>query len=79
MSTTKDIEDAVNIFRENNCSFELMHCVSTYPMKTEHANLLSINSLKKLLIAMLDIVDMKTEWLFLLQLFLLILVLLRDM
>lgn len=47
MSTIKDIENAVNIFRENECSFELMHCVSTYPMKVEHANLLSINSLKK--------------------------------
>lgn len=47
MSTLKDIENAVNLFREHECSFELMHCVSTYPMKVEHANLLSINSLKK--------------------------------
>ncbi len=47
MSTIKDIENAVNIFREHECSFELMHCVSTYPMKAEHANLVSINSLKK--------------------------------
>ena len=46
MSTLKDIEDAVKIFRDNNCSFELMHCVSTYPMKLEDANLLTINSLK---------------------------------
>ena len=45
MSTLKDIENAVNLsFREHECSFELMHCVSTYPMKVEHANLLSINS-----------------------------------
>ena len=28
-----DIEKAVNIFKENNCPFELMHCFSTYPMK----------------------------------------------
>lgn len=47
MSTKKDIDKAVNIFRKNNCSFELMHCVSTYPMKVEDANLLTINELKK--------------------------------
>ena len=33
MSTISDIEDAVQIFKKNNCSFELMHCISTYPMK----------------------------------------------
>ena len=42
-----DIEEAVNIFRNENCSFELMHCVSTYPMDTEDANLNIINTLKK--------------------------------
>ena len=47
MSTKDDIDNAVNIFRENNCSFELMHCVSTYPMKPEDANLITINQLKK--------------------------------
>ena len=47
MSTKYDIDNAVNIFRKNNCSFELMHCVSTYPMKVEDANLLTINELKK--------------------------------
>lgn len=47
MSTKEDINNAVNIFRKNNCSFELMHCVSTYPMKTEDANLITINQLKK--------------------------------
>lgn len=47
MSTTEDIENAVNIFREKNCSFELMHCVSTYPMKPEDANLVTINELKR--------------------------------
>ena len=47
MSTEENIDNAVKIFNENKCSFELMHCVSTYPMKTEDANLLTINALKK--------------------------------
>ena len=47
MSTMKNIEDAVNIFKEEKCSFELMHCVSTYPMETEDANLNVINTLKE--------------------------------
>ena len=46
MSSKQDIDNAVNIFKKNNCSFELMHCVSTYPMKIEDANLVTINSLK---------------------------------
>ena len=47
MSTIENIDNAVEIFKKNDCSFELMHCVSTYPMKPEDANLLTINSLKK--------------------------------
>ena len=47
MSSKKDIDDAVNIFKDNDCSFELMHCVSTYPMKIEDANLITINQLKE--------------------------------
>ena len=46
MSTKQDIDNAVNIFKSNNCSFELMHCVSTYPMKIQDANLITINQLK---------------------------------
>ena len=46
MSTVEDIDKAVNVFREHNTSFELMHCVSTYPMKTEDANLVTINQLR---------------------------------
>lgn len=46
MSTLQDIDEAVKIFRDENCEFELMHCVSTYPMKAEHANLLTIQDLK---------------------------------
>ena len=47
MSTIEDIDNSVAIFRKNKCSFELMHCVSTYPMKVEDANLITINSLKE--------------------------------
>jgi N-acetylneuraminate synthase len=47
MSTMKNIADAVKIFRKKNCSFELMHCVSTYPMDDATANLNMINVLKK--------------------------------
>ena len=48
MSTREDINKAVEIFKSLNCSFELMHCVSTYPMDPEEANLETINSLKKI-------------------------------
>ena len=47
MSKENDIKIAVDIFRSNNCSFELMHCVSTYPLKIENANLLRINNLRE--------------------------------
>lgn len=47
MCKENDIKIAVDIFRSNNCSFELMHCVSTYPMKIEDANLLRIKSLRE--------------------------------
>ena len=47
LSTMDDIERAVNIFRDKNCPFELMHCVSTYPMKVSDANLKTIITLKK--------------------------------
>ncbi len=46
MSNYSDIENAINIFKINNCSFELMHTVSTYPMKEEDANLNLISSLR---------------------------------
>mgnify|MGYP001404948925 FL=1 len=47
MSSLENIDEAVKIFKESDCDFELMHCVSTYPMKPENANLLTINALKK--------------------------------
>ena len=47
MSTIKDIEDAVKIFKKYKCPFELMHTNSTYPMPLEDANLNVITTLKK--------------------------------
>ncbi len=46
MSTLPDIERAVGIFKERQCPFELMHCVSTYPMNTSDANLRCIQTLR---------------------------------
>ncbi len=42
-----DIANAIEIFREMNCPFELMHCVSTYPMNEEDANLNRIKVLRE--------------------------------
>ncbi|MBT5398961.1 N-acetylneuraminate synthase [bacterium] len=46
MTTYEDIQKAVDIFNEESCSFELMHTVSTYPMKDEDANLKMISTLR---------------------------------
>ena len=47
MSTYDDIQKAVDIFRDANCPFELMHTISTYPMRDEDANLRLINTLRE--------------------------------
>ena len=47
MSTYENIEYAIKAFTENNCPFELMHTVSTYPMKDEVANLNDRNTRNK--------------------------------
>jgi N-acetylneuraminate synthase len=47
MSTMRQISNAVKIFRKHNCSFELMHSHSAYPMPDNEANLLLIQTLKK--------------------------------
>ena len=47
MTTYDDIQKAVDIFTEKNCPFELMHTVSTYPMKDENANLNMIKTLRE--------------------------------
>ena len=46
MSTIEQIDKVVEIFRKNKCPFELMHCNSTYPLKTEDINLNIIKTLK---------------------------------
>jgi N-acetylneuraminate synthase len=48
MHTIKEIEKVVEVFRKFKCPFELMHTVSTYPMKIEDANLNMIETLKKI-------------------------------
>jgi N-acetylneuraminate synthase len=47
MTNYDDIQKAVDIFNKENCSFELMHTISTYPMKEENANLKIINTLRE--------------------------------
>ena len=46
MTECDQIDRAVEIFREAGCPFELMHCVSTYPMADEDANLNRIKTLR---------------------------------
>ena len=46
MSTFQNIDTAVKIFKENNCKFELMHCVSAYPFDDVRASLNLIKVMK---------------------------------
>lgn len=46
MTSSEQIDEAVEIFKKADCSFELMHCVSTYPMEDEDANLNRIKTLR---------------------------------
>lgn len=46
MSTYEQIEEAITIFKQHSCPYELMHTVSTYPMDDEDANLRVINTLR---------------------------------
>ncbi len=47
MATLEEIDEVVNLFRQANCPFELLHCNSTYPMANEDANLRCIPMLKE--------------------------------
>jgi len=46
MSTFQNIDTAIKIFKENNCKFELMHCVSAYPFDDTRASLNLIKVIK---------------------------------
>ena len=47
MCTIDDIDHVVSVFREADCPFELMHCVSTYPLSDANANLNKIKTLQE--------------------------------
>ena len=47
MCEYKHIDIAVEIFRERKCPFELMHTISTYPMRDTDANLNLIPALRE--------------------------------
>jgi N-acetylneuraminate synthase len=47
MSTLEEIDCAVDIFKKSGCPFEVMHCVSTYPMEETDANLNCISTLRQ--------------------------------
>jgi N-acetylneuraminate synthase len=46
MSTINEIRDAVSIFKEFNCTFELQHSNSSYPMNIKEGNLKCIETLR---------------------------------
>ena len=46
MTREEDITKVVEVFRSANCPFSLMHCISTYPMRDEDANLNAIKILQ---------------------------------
>ena len=47
MSSYKEIDKAVEIFRSEKCEFELMHCIAQYPFDAKHASLNLIQEMKK--------------------------------
>ena len=47
MSNYSDIDKAVNIFKDQNCEFELMHSISKYPCEEKDLNLNIIKKMKE--------------------------------
>ena len=47
MSKLEELDEVIEIFKKENCPFEIMHCNSTYPMPENEANLMCIQTLKK--------------------------------
>jgi N-acetylneuraminate synthase len=46
MSTYKEIDAAVDIFKEQHCPYTIMHCVATYPCEDNECNILMVKTLK---------------------------------
>ena len=47
MSTLEELDEVIDIFKKENCPFEIMHCNSTYPMPENEANLKCIQTLRE--------------------------------
>jgi N-acetylneuraminate synthase len=47
MSTIRDVDAAVEIFRKHDCPFVLMHTVSTYPTAESELNLITVQTLRQ--------------------------------
>ncbi|MDB4834195.1 N-acetylneuraminate synthase family protein, partial [Acidimicrobiia bacterium] len=47
MCTYEQIQNAIDVFKNSNCDFVLMHTNSEYPSKEENLNLNAINTLSK--------------------------------
>ena len=47
MSTINEIDKIVKVFKENNCPYTLLHCVSVYPCPDELLNLKVITTIKE--------------------------------
>lgn len=47
MSTIQEVDAAVEIFRQNDCPFVLMHTVSTYPTTESELNLITMATLRQ--------------------------------
>ena len=48
MATEKEIQEAIHTLKYNGCqNYSILHCISSYPTKTENLNLSKIKDLKK--------------------------------
>jgi N-acetylneuraminate synthase len=47
MSSFDEIDKAIEIFKNQNCPFTLLHCVSTYPSEDDECNILMVKTLKE--------------------------------
>lgn len=47
MASEDEVQNAVNIFKEEQADLALLHCVSSYPLNPRYANLGAISNLKK--------------------------------